>query len=146
MTTLKTFSVIGYAVSVLALVALFYFHAILSWSPFIITIQLLAIALMVWARMTFGWRSFHYAANPTKGGLITSGPYRFIRHPIYAAIMYFAIAGVAGNLSWPSAAMLAVVCLGSGVRIFCEERLLIADYPEYTEYAQRTKRLMPYVF
>jgi protein-S-isoprenylcysteine O-methyltransferase Ste14 len=34
------------------------------------------------ARVTFGGRSFHVGANPTEGGLVTKGPYRFVRHPI----------------------------------------------------------------
>jgi len=44
---------------------------------------------MLWARLTFGGRSFHAGANPTAGGVVTTGPYRFVRHPIYAAILYF---------------------------------------------------------
>jgi hypothetical protein len=39
--------------------------------------------------LTFGARSFHAGANPTDGGVVTAGPYRFFRHPIYAAILYF---------------------------------------------------------
>jgi protein-S-isoprenylcysteine O-methyltransferase Ste14 len=41
------------------------------------------------ARVTFGRRSFHAAANPTAGGLVTTGPYRLIRHPIYTAACLF---------------------------------------------------------
>jgi hypothetical protein len=56
--------------------------------PIAIALQLIAVALMVLARVTFGRRSFHAAANPTAGGLVTTGPYRIIRHPISAACLF----------------------------------------------------------
>ncbi len=146
MTTFRIFSVVGYILMVLALVPLIYFQGLFSWSPLVIAVQTLAVGLMVWARITFGLRSFHYAANPTEGGLVTTGPYRFIRHPIYAAIVYFTLAGVAGNWSWRNVALFGVVCLGAAIRIFCEERLVVIDYPGYSEYAKRTKRIVPFVF
>ena len=64
---------------------------------------MVAFLLILWARVTFGRRSFHVVANPTEGGLVTSGPYRYIRHPIYAAICLFTWVGVAAHWSWSSA-------------------------------------------
>ena len=64
-----------------------------SVSPLVIAAQVAAAALMVWARATFGIRSFHATADPTEGGLVTSGPYRIIRHPIYTAVCLFTCAG-----------------------------------------------------
>jgi hypothetical protein len=44
-------------------------NSIFGTSATTIVIQVLAISLVVWARFTFGIRSFHAAANPTAGGL-----------------------------------------------------------------------------
>ena len=52
---------------------------------------------MLWARLTFGWRSFHAGARPTEGGIVTRGPYHWVRHPIYLAILLFTWAGVASR-------------------------------------------------
>ena len=49
---------------------------LLSPRPAAIALQAIAAVLFVWARATFGLRSFHPAANPTEGGLVTTGPYR----------------------------------------------------------------------
>src|SRR6476659_4780672 len=57
--------------------------------PVGITVQVLVAALMFWSRITFGSSSFHAAADPTPGGLVTRGPYHFWRHPIDASIIYF---------------------------------------------------------
>jgi hypothetical protein len=61
---------------VLAILGLFGSDSLFSLSPAVIGVQCLA-ALMIWARLTFGLRSFHPAANPTRGGLVTTGPYIF---------------------------------------------------------------------
>ena len=110
---------------------------------------MLAAVLMLWARFTFGTRSFHAAANPTAGGLVTTGPYRYWRHPIYAAILLFVWAGVLGQGAMPTvlAVILAVVAtVTTAVRMHSEEQLLQASMPEYAAYAARTKRLVPFVF
>src|SRR6266516_2249539 len=77
--------------------------ALFSTSAIVIALQIAAVLLFLWARITFGRRSFHLAANPTEGGLVTTGPYRHIRHPIYTALCLFTGAGAAAHLSWKSA-------------------------------------------
>jgi protein-S-isoprenylcysteine O-methyltransferase Ste14 len=145
MKSLKLLSVFGYVLMVLGLIPLAYFKGLISASPIVIGIQLAAVLLMVWARVTFGSRSFHYAGNPTEGGLVTTGPYHYIRHPIYAAVLYFSAAGALANWSTTNLVLLGVIACGAGLRIFCEERLVIAEYPEYAEYSSRTKRILPFV-
>src|SRR4051812_9764047 len=97
---LKTLSIVGYTGMIGGLLSMLVTQALFSSSPLVILVQGLALLLFLWARVTFGRRSFHLAANPTEGGLVTSGPYRYIRHPIYAAFCLFTSAGVAAHWSW----------------------------------------------
>jgi len=103
------------------------------------------VLLMVWARLSFGLRSFHAGANPTEGGLVTKGPYGFVRHPIYAAILLFLWAGFTSHASVLTACATLVASAALAVRMFTEERLMVERYPEYREYAARTKRVIPFV-
>lgn len=82
------------AVLPLAMVGLLVRHALFAARPGLVVVQILAMILVIWVRLTFGMRSFHYPANPTDGGVVTSGPYRFVRHPIYAAMLFFVEAAV----------------------------------------------------
>jgi protein-S-isoprenylcysteine O-methyltransferase Ste14 len=142
---LKYASLSSFVVLVGVLIALISMHAVLAREPVGLTVQALSVLLMLWARATFGLRSLHAAANPTSGGLVTTGPYRFLRHPIYAAILYFLAAGIASHPSWASVALGLVAIAASAVRILSEERLIVERYPGYAEYAARTKRVIPFV-
>jgi protein-S-isoprenylcysteine O-methyltransferase Ste14 len=143
---LKMISVLGLVVMIIALVGLYEVGVLFSAQPIAIALQVIAVALMVWARVTFGRRSFHAAANPTTGGLVTTGPYRYIRHPIYTAACLFGWGGIVVHWSLVSFALGVLLFLGGLARLVCEEQLVKQTYPEYLEYSKVTKRMIPYVF
>ena len=143
---LKLLSIIGYAGMVGGLLALLAMKRFFSYSPIVIGLQVIGLLLMVWARIVFGRRSFHLAANPTSGGLVTRGPYQFIRHPIYSGMCLATLAGVAGNWSWSSALCGGLVLVCAAIRIFCEETLVSQRYPDYAQYSASTWRMIPYVY
>jgi protein-S-isoprenylcysteine O-methyltransferase Ste14 len=133
---------------VVCVVLLLWQHSMIARNPIAIVLQALAAALMLWARVTFGMRSFHATANPTAGGLVTAGPYRYWRHPIYASVLLFVWAGVLGQGAAPAIVALILGALATAmtiVRVHAEEQLLRASMPEYASYAARTKRFIPFV-
>jgi protein-S-isoprenylcysteine O-methyltransferase Ste14 len=136
----------GLALMVAGMLGLLATDSLFSRSPVLIAAQAAAVALMIWARVTFGFRSFHAGADPTAGGLVTSGPYKFIRHPIYTAVCLFAGAGVAAHPSLASAALGVAVLAGALARMLAEETMVRRMYPEYEAYSQTTKRMIPFVF
>jgi protein-S-isoprenylcysteine O-methyltransferase Ste14 len=142
----KELSVIALGLSVVALAALILNHGLFSTSPVVIVLQVLAVLLMLWARMTLRLRSFHFSANPTKGGLVTSGPYRYIRHPIYAAVVIIVLVGVIANFSPTNGLFGLIAIAGMVTRALCEEHLLREEYSEYAEYSLHTWRMIPFLF
>jgi len=143
---LDVLSVGGYLLMLVGILGVYVSHGLFSLTPVVLTLQVVAVLLMIWARMTFKGRSFHLSASPTEGGLVTSGPYHFIRHPIYAAALLFVWAGVGGNFSTSCVLFGLVLSLGAAARIICEEHLVRIRYPEYDQYAAKTKRLIPFVY
>ena len=141
----RTGSVIAFAGAVAGIAFLALRQSLFATHPIGIAVQVLAFGLMIWARITFGRRSFHAAANPTAGGLVSHGPYRYWRHPIYAAILYFVWAGIPSHLSAEAVAAAGLVSLGLVARMLFEERFLRAEYPDYDAYARQTKRVIPFV-
>lgn len=97
----------------------------------------------IWAKFSLR-RSFGVA--PANRGIKVSGPYRFVRHPMYAG--YFAThLGI--MLLMPSLLNLAIYALSwcsQILRLLAEERLLNQD-PVYQEFSQTTRwRMLPGVF
>lgn len=84
-----------------------------------------------------------FSILPEARKLVTSGPYAYARHPLYAMEMV-AIAGTAVQFAQPWATMLA---LGVGAlevtRSIFEERVLEDAYPVYGDYRRKTKRFIP---
>jgi protein-S-isoprenylcysteine O-methyltransferase Ste14 len=143
--TLRAASVAAFALMVVGIVWMGAARQLFGRTVWAIAVQAGALLLMIWARIAFGRRSFHAAANPTTGGLVTSGPYAFIRHPIYAAAMYFVWAAAADYRTLPAVAGAALVSIGAAIRMYSEERLLLGMYPDYTAYRTRTARVVPFV-
>ena len=86
-----------------------------------------------------------YASRDERGHqVISTGPYAFVRHPMYAgAVLYFL--GIALLLgSWYAVAIAAVLVALFGLRAVWEENTLIDELPGYAVYAQRVRyRLIP---
>jgi len=143
--TLKAISVAALGLMVAGMAWLAMNGQLLARHVWSAAIQLGAIGLMIWARLTFGRRSFHASANPTAGGLVTCGPYGFVRHPIYAAAIYFTLAAVLDYRTLAAAAAGLLVAIGAVLRMHAEESLLVTMYPDYQAYKSRTARVLPYL-
>lgn len=78
--------------------------------------------------------------------LITSGPYRIIRHPMYIAQLIAALPLVIDYFSWPRFIAFLILLIILLVKIEYEEKLLIAHFPDYMAYKERTSKLIPYVY
>ena len=142
---LKPLSVVAFGLMVAGIVGMFRAQALLAHHILLIAVQVAAVLLMIAARMTFGRRSLHAAATPTAGGLVTTGPYAYLRHPIYAAVIYFVWAGALDTPSPLSIGCALLILVGAIVRMLSEERLLIERYPEYRDYMSRVRRVVPFV-
>lgn len=114
-------------------------------SPLVIAAQAAAVAWSVWARRSFSSGAFRVEAAPGGPALMTRGPYRYVRHPMYGGVLLLIWSGVLSHRSVPNAAIGLAVTLVVVARIVVEERLLRRRYPEYAEYARSTKALVPFV-
>jgi len=106
----------------------------------------LGLGFAIWARLHIGRNWGTPMMQRAEPELVTSGPYRLVRHPIYSGILVAGI-GTAVALGW---LWLTVVALAGVYFLYSatvEERYLTERFPDgYPAYRRSTKMLVPFVF
>jgi protein-S-isoprenylcysteine O-methyltransferase Ste14 len=76
--------------------------------------------------------------------LVTSGPYKYVRHPMYLGMFVYTFGLMIISLDWLVSLFFAFSILANYLRISREEQMLIEEFgEEYREYMERTGRLLP---
>lgn len=103
----------------------------------------LALTLFIWAMRSLAdqYTPAHVARAPKH--IVMCGPYRFIRHPIYAANLWLLSAMLLLSGSLWILVNLAILIAHYVPTILFEERAIAERLPKYQEYARRTGRLFP---
>jgi len=103
------------------------------------------LALAIWARVYLGRNWGMPMTAKEEPELVTSGPYRFVRHPIYSGILLAILGtGLASNAFW----FIAFGIIGAYFvySATVEEKLLTRSFPSaYPRYRSKTKMLIPFV-
>jgi len=106
---------------------------------------IIGCAFAIWARFSLGRSWGMPMTHHAKPELVTSGPYRLVRHPIYTgiALMLVGTSFVYPLGAIPSAAFIAYFIFSASR----EERDMERQFPDtYPGYRQRSKMLIPFVF
>lgn len=114
----------------------------LNWG--VLLLAALGVALGLWALAANRPGNFNIRPVPREGGeLVRHGPYRWIRHPMYSALLLAGLAAAwLAATAWAWAALLAltaVLVIKAGV----EERAMVAHHPGYADYQRQSKRFVP---
>lgn len=130
-----------------------FLHAIRTWSPASLTFnelpQVAAAGALLWlggCAFTIApiWSlRFSFSIEPQARRLVQTGPYKYLRHPVYAGYVLHYI-GI--YLIYPSLILAASVVLWfamTAIRMRFEEGVLSRAFPEYEEYKRRTGALLP---
>jgi protein-S-isoprenylcysteine O-methyltransferase Ste14 len=106
----------------------------------------LGLAFAVWARVHIGRNWGTPMTQKQDPELVTSGPYRLVRHPIYSGILLAGLGtGLALSWVWLVPIGLAGVYFVYSARV--EENYLAGEFPDtYPAYKRSTKMLVPFVF
>jgi len=100
---------------------------------------------MTWALYSLSYLRNRFSIVPEARGLVTSGPYRFVRHPIYLGEIVAGFGLVLPTLVTLHAIVFLIFLSAQLARTHYEERMLRRVYPAYAAYAGRTHRLIPFV-
>jgi len=110
-------------------------------------IQVFGIFLGLWAIYVMRIGNFNITPEPVKNGeLRVIGPYQLIRHPMYTSILLFALPELVNYFNWWRFLLFLLLIISLIVKLSYEESRLLIEFPGYTDYRRKTKRLIPYIF
>jgi len=146
-----TFVVIAFIMTFFQFKNVFLYNEILPHNPPIeyigMMILILSLLFAIWARITLG-KNWSGAIQKVEGQrLIHSGPYRYIRNPIYTGIVFgffgtFVSFGTLGSLLGFCIILIAYIA-----KINKEQKFLIIEFEEeYRVYIKESWALIPYIF
>jgi protein-S-isoprenylcysteine O-methyltransferase Ste14 len=102
--------------------------------------------ILVWARQNLGRNCSQTVANKVGHELVTSGPYCYVRHPMYAGAL---IACIGSAIVCGGAFVFLLIILGALFlwRVGAEDALMAAQFPgQYPDYKRRTRALVPFLW
>lgn len=109
--------------------------------------EIMGVIIGVWAVISIQFPNLSIFPEPKQGSeLIEHGPYRWIRHPMYLSVLLVCLALVSSEWSLPKGLVCGALFIVLLLKIQLEEASLIEYFPEYKAYAERTWRLLPFVY
>jgi protein-S-isoprenylcysteine O-methyltransferase Ste14 len=110
---------------------------VLARNPILLVVEVAALALALWALLTVRLDNMNVTPDVRPDSVMVShGPYRYIRHPMYASILLGALALVLDTPSPLRWAIWGVLLVNLIVKLTYEETLLVAHHPEYAALQQ----------
>jgi len=116
-----------------------------AWLRWIgIAVGLVTIALFLWVHRALG-ENWSTSVEPKElHALVTSGPYRWVRHPMYTTMFVWTLAFFLLSANWFVGITWLVLSIVAASRAGAEEAALIEKFgAEYRAYMQRTARFLP---
>lgn len=120
----------------------FSWHQLISW--IILFLSLPVLFLGVFTLVKFGRSETNFE---TTTRLVQTGIYRFIRHPMYASLLFLSLGLFFKSPSWLDGLLLILASFALFLTARADERECLAKFgKEYADYMQKTKRFIPFLF
>ncbi len=116
-------------------------------SIFDIGIIFIGLLIGAWAIITMKLSNFNVVPDLKENSkLVTYGPYKYIRHPMYSALLLATLPIVLNNFSVYNITLWIILFVDLLLKLNYEESLLEKRFIEYEFYKKQSKRLIPFIF
>lgn len=140
-------SIVFVAIQFLLLFGFLFTGSVLVESWWVLLIQVFAVLFGLWALRTMTVHQFSVFPEPKNTQVICdTGPYRWMRHPMYTALLLLALGWTIDRFDLVNSVMFLVLLVNQILKLKYEEGLLHQKFETYTEYAKGTYRLLPFVY
>jgi len=106
----------------------------------------LATLLAVWALLSMSSGTFRVLPEPAEDARLTvTGPYQFVRHPMYSAIILASMGATLSHGTLKHFIVLLLLIIVLLIKLNREESFLLSRYEDYEDYRKGSKALIPYI-
>lgn len=120
---------------------------LVAQQPIYLFVEIAGTVIGLWALIVMGTKTFSVLPDVKDGGHhIRQGPYRWIRHPMYLALLLVVGALVLALPTWLRLLLWILLLVDILLKIAYEEMLLATHYSTYATYQSQTKRLLPWLY
>lgn len=108
---------------------------------------ILGFLLGLWAVWTIKLDNLNVSPGIKQNGrLVRHGPYKYIRHPMYSALLLVTLVLVLNDFSLMRFSVWGILLIDILFKLSYEEKLLTLHFKEYSDYKARTKLIIPFIF
>lgn len=110
----------------------------------ILQIIFLLVAFLAMAEMKFRFNIFPRPLNSST--LIVTGPFKFVRHPMYTSIIFITLIWVINEFSFLRLGDWIILVIILNIKLEIEEKILADKFSDYEEYKIKSKKLIPFIY
>ncbi len=115
--------------------------------PILLAVEIMGIVLAIWAVLVMKLGNINIVPElKHKARLVKSGPYAFIRHPMYLATIIVFTALLISKYSIFRLIAYLIIWTDLVLKLNYEEKVLNKAFSEYSEYQKKTYRIIPFIY
>jgi len=139
-------SVLFIVIQLASIIVIFISGTVLQYKIIYYCLIILCLIPGVWGMYTMKFR-FNVAPDLIYGSkFVTTGPYKYIRHPMYTSVLGITLIIVVFSFSYFLLMMWLILLVDLIMKLSYEENILLKEFSGYSGYKSKTKRLIPFVY